>query len=54
MLAAPARLSWRTHENELLLWKRDGWGSALELITSVASVQNLLGLDDLSAPVLAL
>jgi hypothetical protein len=49
MLATPTRFSWRTHENELLLWKRDGWDSALQLVMCLASVLSLLGLDDLSA-----
>jgi hypothetical protein len=49
MLSAPTRFSWRTRENELLLWKRDGWDSALQLVTCLASVLSLLGLDDISA-----
>lgn len=49
MLLAPTRFSWRTHENELLLWKRDGWDGAGHLLASLALVLNLLGLDDLSA-----
>jgi hypothetical protein len=49
MLSAPTRFSWRTHENELLLWKRDGWDSALQLVACLASVLSLLGLDDPSA-----
>jgi hypothetical protein len=48
MLSAPTRFSWRTHEKELLLWKRDGRDSALQLVTCLAAVLGLLGLDDLS------
>jgi hypothetical protein len=44
MLAVPTPLSWRTHNRELLLWKRDGWTSATELLTSVSIVMNFLGL----------
>jgi hypothetical protein len=44
MLALPMRLSWRTHESELLLWKRDGWTSATELLTALSAVMGLLGL----------
>jgi len=44
MLAVPTPLSWRTHNRELLLWKRDGWTSATQLLTSVSIVMNFLGL----------
>jgi hypothetical protein len=44
MLALPTRLSWRTHESELLLWKRDGWTGATELLAALSAVMNLLGL----------
>ena len=44
MLAVPTPLSWRTHNRELLLWKRDGWSSATQLLTSVSVVMNFLGL----------
>lgn len=44
MLAAPTHFSWRTHENELLLWKRDGWTSATELLTAVHTVMSFYGL----------
>ena len=49
MLAVPTPLSWRTHNRELLLWKRDGWSNAAELLTSVSVVMNLLGLPDFDA-----
>ncbi len=38
------RTCWRTHESELLLWKRDGWTSATQLLASLSSVMGLLGL----------
>ena len=44
MLALPTPLSWRTHNSELLLWKRDGWSGATQLLTSVSVVMNFLGL----------
>ena len=44
MLAVPTPLSWRTHNRELLLWKRDGWSNATQLLTSVGIVMNFLGL----------
>lgn len=44
MLAVPTPLSWRTHNRELLLWKRDGWSSAAQLLTSVGIVMDFLGL----------
>jgi hypothetical protein len=44
MLAVPTPLSWRTHNRELLLWKRDGWSSATQLLTSVGVVMDFLGL----------
>ena len=44
MLAVPAPLSWRTHNRELLLWKRDGWSNATQLLTSLSVVMNFLGL----------
>jgi hypothetical protein len=50
MRALPARLSWRTHESELLLWKRDGWAGAAELLTCLSAVMNLLGLVESGAP----
>jgi hypothetical protein len=42
MIAIPTPLSWRTHENELLLWKRGGWDTATQLLTSLSIVMNLL------------
>ena len=53
MLAVPTTLSWRTHESELLLWKRDGWANATQLLTSLSVVMNLLGLDETEAAGLA-
>jgi hypothetical protein len=47
MLAMPTRLSWRTHDRELLLWKRDGWSNAAQLLTSVSVVLDFLGLSSL-------
>lgn len=47
MIATPTRFSWRTHESELLLWKRDGWSGATELLSSLSAVMNLLGLADM-------
>jgi hypothetical protein len=44
MLAVPTPLSWRTHNRELLLWKRDGWSNATQLLTSVSIVMGFLGL----------
>ena len=44
----PTHLSWRAHESELLLWKRDGWDSAAQLITSVRLVLNQLELTGLN------
>ena len=44
MLAVPTPLSWRTHERELLLWKRDGWSNATQLLTSISIVMDFLGL----------
>jgi hypothetical protein len=44
MLAVPTPLSWRTHERELLLWKRDGWSNATQLLTSISVVMDFLGL----------
>lgn len=44
MLGAPTRLSWRTLDHELLLWKRDGWDSAAQLITSLSIVMKVLEL----------
>jgi hypothetical protein len=49
MLAAPTPLSWRTHNRELLLWKRGGWANATQLLTSIEVVMNLLGLSALSS-----
>lgn len=43
MRGAPARLNWRTHDNELLLWVRDGWSSATETVNALNTVINLLG-----------
>jgi hypothetical protein len=48
MLGVPARLNWRTRGSELLLWRRDGWSSATELVASLNAVMNLLGLADRS------
>jgi hypothetical protein len=50
MITVPTALSWRTHNNELLLWKRDGWDSATQLITSLSIVMNLLELTELGVP----
>jgi hypothetical protein len=50
MHAVPATLSWRTHESELLLWKRDGWSSAAELLSCLSAVMNLLDLAEAGAP----
>jgi hypothetical protein len=47
MLALPTPLSWRTHNRELLLWKRDGWSNATQLLTSISVVMNFLGLSSL-------
>jgi hypothetical protein len=44
MLAVPTPLSWRTHNRELLLWKRDGWSNATQLLTSISIVMGFLGL----------
>jgi hypothetical protein len=44
MTAAPTHFCWRTHESELLLWKRDGWTSATQLLASLSAVMGLLGL----------
>ncbi|MBR7833002.1 hypothetical protein KDL01_06995 [Actinospica durhamensis] len=46
MLAAPIRFSWRTHGSELLLWKRDGWTDAPQLLESISCVTNLLGVTE--------
>lgn len=46
MLAVPTRFSWRTHEHELLLWKRDGWSDAPQLLACLSRVLNLLELTD--------
>jgi hypothetical protein len=48
MLDAPTQFSWRTRDNELLLWKRDGWTSSAQLLASVGCVVNLLGLGDVA------
>ena len=50
MITVPTPLSWRTHENELLLWKRGGWDTATQLITSLSIVMNLLELTELGVP----
>jgi len=47
MLAVPTPLSWRTHNRELLLWKRDGWSDAAQLLASISVVMNFLGLPSL-------
>lgn len=44
MLDAPTRFSWRLRDTELLLWKRDGWSDAHEMLASIGCVANLLGL----------
>jgi hypothetical protein len=44
MLDAPTRFSWRTEGGEVLLWKRDGWRDAHELLASIRCVTGLLGL----------
>lgn len=44
MLGAPTPMSWRTLDHELLLWKRNGWDSATQLIASLSIVMNLLEL----------
>jgi hypothetical protein len=46
MLAAPTPFSWRTEGTELLLWKRDGWSDAAELLASISCVTHLLGIAD--------
>ncbi len=50
MITVPTPLSWRTHENELLLWKRGGWDTATQLITSLSIEMNLLELTELGVP----
>lgn len=46
MLGAPTPFSWRADGTDLLLWKRDGWSDAGQLLASVRSVTGLLGLAD--------
>lgn len=48
MSGAPARLNWRAHGSGLLLWRRDGWSSALELTSALHVVLTVLGLTDRS------
>lgn len=50
MITLPTLLSWRTHDNELLLWKRDGWDTATQLITCLSIVMNLLELTEIGVP----
>lgn len=52
MLGAPTRFSWRMRDTELLLWKRDGWSDAPELLASIGCVAHLLGLADTDVPAL--
>lgn len=44
MLGAPTQFSWRVNGTDLLLWKRDGWSDAAQLLASISSVTRLLGL----------
>lgn len=44
MLGAPTKFNWRTEGDEVLLWKRDGWRDASELLASIRCVTGLLGL----------
>lgn len=48
MAQAPARLNLRVHDSELLLWTRDGWSGAAELMLCLRSMIALLGLADRS------
>jgi hypothetical protein len=48
MLDAPGRLNFRVHDSELLLWIRDGWSTAAELMVCLGAVIGLLGLPDRS------
>lgn len=44
MLGAPTRFSWRVNGTDLLLWKRDGWSDAAQLLATIDCVTRLLGL----------
>ncbi|MBR7826020.1 hypothetical protein KDK95_06860 [Actinospica sp. MGRD01-02] len=46
MLDAPTPFSWRVHDGEVLLWRRDGWSDAAQLLACIGCVANLLGLAD--------
>ena len=50
MIAIPTPLSWRAHDNELLLWKRGGWDTSMQLVTCLSIVMNLLELTELGVP----
>ena len=45
MLAVPTAYSWRVHERELLVWKRDSWQEAAHLIAAVMAALGVLGIE---------